>query len=31
MLQFDNTETKVSLGDFLVDLDKPLEIYVEQQ
>ena len=31
MLQFDNTETNVSLGDFLVDLDKPLEIYIEQQ
>ena len=31
MLRFDNSEAEVSLGDFLVDLDKPLEIYIEQQ
>ena len=31
MLQFDNSEAEVSLGNFLVYLDKPLEIYIEQQ
>ena len=31
MLQFDNSEAVLSLGDFLVDLDKPLQIYIEQQ
>ena len=31
MLWFDNSEAEVSLGDFLVDIDKPLEIYIEQQ
>ena len=30
MLQFENREMEVSLGDFRVDLDKPLEIYIEQ-
>ena len=31
ILRFDNSETEVSLSDFLVDLDKPLEIFIEQQ
>ena len=31
MLQFDNSETEMSLGDFLVDHAKPLEIYIELQ
>ena len=30
MLQFDNSEVEVFLGDFFVDLDKPLEIHIEQ-
>ena len=31
MLRFDNSETKISLRDFLVDHAKPLEIYIELQ
>ena len=31
MLQFDNSEKKVSFGDYLAGLDKPMEIYIEQQ
>ena len=30
MLQFDNSEAEVFLGDVFVDVDKPLEIHIEQ-